>query len=471
MRLSHTITLFSEPEAFSLGSWSYLASVLVHAAILGLLFWGIIYAPQISDSVVNRYTMRQIELHAAKPRVKASARDGHTGPASSDPAPLLETAKLAEAKTAVQITQLEPGRQTLIRPDLPANLSLPQETPVPTVMIWTPQKAPTSKIVPPQPQATTAVDVAPSNDPPNEALNLDDRSVSSAQLSTEFPFLSPSTTSPIVVQGPQPVQKIPATASELSLQPTPAAVMALSDLRMEEGVVTLPPANETLPPTALSMPLGILANTSQAGVAGVADHDTGAHSEQTESNRAKASVGGEDPGAEKSGDDNEQPGDPSSARLSTDHITLSENGQYPVVVTGSNLEEEYPEIFQIWAGRIVRTVYLQIGQPESWILQYCLPRSSELSSSGEVDPPWPYDITRPHLAPGDVPANAIVVHGMISKTGRFEFLVVVYPTPFAYASFLLNILQRWQFRPAIHNGKIAEVEIVLVIPEDGDSSE
>jgi hypothetical protein len=64
-----------------------------------------------------------------------------------------------------------------------------------------------------------------------------------------------------------------------------------------------------------------------------------------------------------------------------------------------------------------------------------------------------------------------VVHGRVSKTGRFESLAVVYPTPFAYASFLLNILQRWQFRPAVHNGTITEVEIVLVIPQDTNGSE
>src|SRR5664280_2233418 len=135
MRISHTITLFSEPETFSLGSWSYLASLLVHGAILGLLSYGIIYAPQIRDSVVNRYTMRQIELHTAKPRMAASARGQHAGAPSSEGAALLESAKLAEARTAVQVAQLEPGRQTLIRPDLPTNLFLSEETPVPTVMI------------------------------------------------------------------------------------------------------------------------------------------------------------------------------------------------------------------------------------------------------------------------------------------------------------------------------------------------
>jgi hypothetical protein len=215
MRLSHTITLFSEPEPFSFGSWSYVASILVHGTILGLLSYGIIYAPQISDNVVNRYTMRQIELHSPKPKIARSVRSLQAGSPSIDRATQLEKAKLAEARTAVEIAQLEAGRQTLIRPDLPTNLSLPEEIPVPTVMIWTPQKTPVSKIAPPLPQAATAVDVKPSDDPPSEALNLDDRSVSSGDSAKSF-LPSPSTTSPIIVQGPQMVQIIPATTSDLS---------------------------------------------------------------------------------------------------------------------------------------------------------------------------------------------------------------------------------------------------------------
>jgi hypothetical protein len=473
MRLSHTITLFSEPEPSGLDSWSYLASLLVHGTILGLLSYGIISAPQISDSVVNRYTMRQIELYTAKPRMAAPARGRNAGAPSGDGAAQQESAKLAEARTAVQVAQLEPGRQTLVRPDLPANLSLPEVTPVPTVMIWTPQKTPVIKIVPPQPEAATAVDVKPANDPPNEALNLDDRSVSSSELSAESSHLFPSTTSPIVVQGPEAVQMIPATTSESDAQPTPAAVMALSDLRMEEGIVTLPPANETLAPSVLSMPLGMLASTSQAGVAGLASPDAGGDSQQAVSNQAEASVSAQNPATEKrAGVEDEQQGrSPAGSGPSTGLITQPENGQYPVVVVGSNLEEEYPEIFQIWAGRLANTVYLQIGESKSWIMQYSLPLSSELAPTGDLDPPWPYHIIRPRFTHGDVPANSIVVHGRVSKTGRFESLAVVYPTPFAYASFLLNILQRWQFRPAVHNVTITEVEIVLVIPEDTNSSE
>jgi hypothetical protein len=343
-------------------------------------------------------------------------------------------------------------------------------------MIWTPQKTPVSKIAPPLPQGATAVDVKPSDDPPNEALNLDDQSVSSGDSAKSF-LPSPSTTSPIIVQGSQMVQMIPATTSDLSSEPTPAAVMAISDLRMEEGTVTLPPAKETQPPASVTLPLGMLASTSQAGVAGVASPDAGADSEQTEREITEASASAQTAAGEKGTglEDVQQGGSSSGNGPSTDRITFPENGQYPIVVSGSNLEEEYPEIFQIWAGRLGRTVYLQIGQSKSWIMQYCLPRSSESQSLGEpggdLDPPWPYDIARPHLAPGDIPANAIVVHGMVTRAGRFESLAVVYPTPFSYASFLVNILQRWRFRPAVHNGKIAEVEIVLVIPADANSIE
>lgn len=470
MRLSHTITLFSEPEPSGLGSWSYLASALVHGAILALLSYGIIYAPQISDSVVNRYTMRQIELHTAKLKMAAaaSARGRDAGAPSSDDATQLGSAKLGEARTAVQVAQLEPGQQTLVRPDLPANLSLREVTPVPTVMIWTPQKIPVIKIVPPQPQAATAADVKPADDPPNEALNLADRSVPHSDMSAESSLRSPSTTSPIVVQGTEAVQMIPVTTSEPDAQPTPAAVMALSDLRMEEGIVTLPPANETLPPSVLSLPLGMLASTSQAGGSGLASPDAGGDSKPMVSNQPAQNAAAE----KRAGAEDERPGSSSAGSgPSTDLIALPENGHYPVVVIGSNLDAEYPEIFQIWAGRLANTVYLQVGKSKSWIMQYCLPLSSELAPTGDLDPPWPYHIVRPRFKPGDVPANAIVVHGMVSKTGRFESLAVVYPTPFAYASFLLNILQRWQFRPAVQNGTITEVEIVLVIPEDSNGME
>jgi hypothetical protein len=72
---------------------------------------------------------------------------------------------------------------------------------------------------------------------------------------------------------------------------------------------------------------------------------------------------------------------------------------------------------------------------------------------------------RPNLAPGDSDADAIMVHGFVNMSGRFEQLAVVFPSEFAQAKFVLSALQQWRFRPALQKGQIAAVEVLLIIPE------
>jgi hypothetical protein len=64
-------------------------------------------------------------------------------------------------------------------------------------------------------------------------------------MPTDIMPVFPTTTSPVVVHGPDMVQLAPVTASQTSAQPTPTAVMSISDLRMPDGTATLPPVNET----------------------------------------------------------------------------------------------------------------------------------------------------------------------------------------------------------------------------------
>jgi len=115
------------------------------------------------------------------------------------------------------------------------------------------------------------------------------------------------------------------------------------------------------------------------------------------------------------------------------------------------------------------TVYLHVGLAKSWILQYSLPRATEVEAAGSIAPleaPWPYDIARPQFAFSDFNANALVLHGFVNKAGRFESLALVYPPQFAQAEFVLYTLQRWRFRPARQSGKTAAVEVVLIVPND-----
>jgi hypothetical protein len=167
----------------------------------------------------------------------------------------------------------------------------------------------------------------------------------------------------------------------------------------------------------------------------------------------------------------QQPGPGSRSLPSSDLITQPKNGQYPVVVVGASLEDEYPEIFELWSGRVAYTVYLPVGLTKSWILQYSLSRSALHGLSENAAPleaPWPVEIVRPRLAPDDFTSNAIVLHGFVNATGHFESLSVVYPARFQYDEFLVNILGRWVFRPATLSGQATAVEVVLVIPQDGE---
>ena len=58
-----------------------------------------------------------------------------------------------------------------------------------------------------------------------------------------------------------------------------------------------------------------------------------------------------------------------------------------------------------------------------------------------------------------------MVHGFVNQSGRFESLAIAFPEEFAQASLVLDALRQWQFRPAMQNGQIARVEVLLIIPE------
>jgi hypothetical protein len=59
-----------------------------------------------------------------------------------------------------------------------------------------------------------------------------------------------------------------------------------------------------------------------------------------------------------------------------------------------------------------------------------------------------------------------MIHGIVNHAGRFESLAIAFPAQYAQASFVLNTLQQWQFRPARQNGKATAVEVVLIIPDE-----
>jgi hypothetical protein len=147
-------------------------------------------------------------------------------------------------------------------------------------------------------------------------------------------------------------------------------------------------------------------------------------------------------------------------------IVMPKDGKFGVVVVGSSMAEEYPETVGLWGSRMAYTVYLHVGVAKSWILQYSLPQAADKGTTVRIDAPWPYDMERPGLAPGDLNGDAIIVHGFVNKAGRFEKLAIVFPVDFSQAKFVLGALEQWQFRAAMQNGLLTAVEVLLIIPAE-----
>jgi hypothetical protein len=317
------------------------------------------------------------------------------------------------------------------------------------------------------PNEAASANVKPSLDAPNEESDLGDLSITSSDFSVPLPLLAPSTTSPVTIQGPELLQMAPSTTFDPSAEPTSAAAMSLSDLRMPLGTVTLPPVNETSPNSSPTTPApGLSANPSEAG-----DKSSEVAAEGLSDTKAAAAVDSTGTAALNGATAGTVAGAGSGNQPAADHITLPKNGQFGVVVVGSSLEEEYPNLLQIWGGRVAYTVYLQVGRSKNWILQYSIQRFANTAAEGNVgalEAPWPYDIVAPHLYPVLLNADATVLHGMVDSAGRFESLVIVYPSRTPQGTLILQSLAKWQFRPAKQDGKATSVEVVLVIPNEPD---
>jgi hypothetical protein len=156
-------------------------------------------------------------------------------------------------------------------------------------------------------------------------------------------------------------------------------------------------------------------------------------------------------------------------QITVTKITLPKDGQFGAVIVGASLEDQFPEMTRVWAGRLAYTVYLHVGLAKSWILQYSLPISDQAAAAGSIsrlDAPWPYNIVRPNLDVDPSESEAIMVHGYVNQSGHFEGLKVVFPPQFPQTQFILASLGQWQFRPASRNGQLARVEVLLIIPEE-----
>jgi hypothetical protein len=507
MRSPRTITLFEEHPELRRPPVSLAASILIHGGAIALVAFAVLYTPRIDTRSTSRYMLRQLDLKMPDQQVHRTSPAGisYPGPLAPDHTVASAGKQSSQSLVLPPIPDVHHGPQTLVQPDVKSDVILTQVTPVPQVVLWTPASHPVAKIVAPPPLKPPSTNVRPTLEKPNPEPRLSDIALSSSDQPSLKSIIVPSTTTPVVVKTPQP-QPVspPATVSQAAAKPAPAAVVSLSDVKMKNGTVALPPVNESAASDAagvvsltpgqaktpslpgagspgnkspVSGPGNSAGNTPTSsagnGKTATAQNSSGsntAHAAPANTPSGSGQTPGPGPGsgAQTQGAD---AGTNFGDQANTTVISLSPTGQFGSVIIGSSVEDQYPEITDVWKGRMAYTVYLHVGLQKNWILQYSLPRTADAGEGGNIahlDAPWPYTIVRPNLPTDAIDADALMIHGFVDGNGKFETLSVVFPAQFAQAGFVLDSLQRWQFRPALQNGKVARVEILIIIPEEFD---
>lgn len=466
---SPPVTLFTHGLDPGPRPTSFVVSILFHILAGAIVWFGFAYKPPIARVTMEHYTARRLDLLTPDQQMMQAAMaaipsaDSHSTPKPAS------GGKPSRPRQPVlrQVAQAKPGPQTLVQPDLLAHVTLAEQIPVPQVVIWKPSRTPIKNIVPPAPQKPPA-DVKPKYDTPNQEEHLANANIASSNHPAPSNIVAASTTSPVAVLQPQQVELPPVSATQNAAQPAPAAIFALSDLRMKNGTAMLPPVNES---AAANMP-GALAPGHVQDSSAQGSGNPAAKSGQSGSGQASTGKGSDHggPAAKLATSYPAQGADlpsESSRQPTFTPIKLPKDGHFGAVVVGDALGDQYPEAADAWSGRIAYTVYLHVGLAKSWILQYSLPRHTDVSAGGTVarlDAPWPFDIVRPNLPPGSVDADAIMIHGFIDESGRFQSLRVAFPPALPSAQFVLDALQKWQFRPALQNGQPIKVEALLIVP-------
>jgi hypothetical protein len=460
-----TTTLFSSHIDSSHRPASLLASALVHATVFGLISYGILTAPATINVANDRFAIRHLDLRMPEQR---RASRGKPSAAARQVSKALQSATTSAPTAAQQAIHVAAGPQTLLQPDLPIQTETSQAIPVPRVLIWTPRQKVVKNIIAPQPAPPASAQTRPSLDAPSPETDLADFDLAASNTPTPKLPVLPSTTTPIVTLAKNPIQTPPSTTTQQTDQPTPTAVLSISDLQMQDGPVTLPPVNESVRSSNPGTLLGSPAATLDAQDSGTGNNDGTGSGNGADKTIATGPAGTPDgipadsaPGAVNGNGDGNQ--------ATTTQITLPRDGTFSSVIVGETIGDQFPEIPDAWSGRIAYTVYLHVGLARSWILQYSLPRDVDAAAAGNanrIDAPWPYSIVRPNLTPGDVNADALMIHGFVDESGHFDNLSIVFPQACPEAPFVLSSLKQWQFRPASENGQVARVEVLLIIPEE-----
>lgn len=437
------ITLFSidapqptkRPSAFAV-------SLLLHCVVLVVVVVGFNYSQAgLAKRPVARYPVQFIRLHLFDPVVPNRISDRSRDSVSE-----------RRSFRVPQPPRVRTARQTLIRMDVPPDVLLKQELPIPPALLWTSPLASAARFISPPkeiPEPVQNLTRAPRLDLPNREIKLADLQIAEAALTSTPALAVPTSVAlPVQISASEQGKQIPQTTSPEAEQASAASIISIPDIPLRAlSLIAIPPANQ------------------------IAVQDAGAGFQRAQDTPSRP--GSPSEGPIHSGD----PGSNSDAAVQNDEtpgmtrITLPKDGKFGVVVMGSSASELYPDSAGVLSGSIVYTVYLHLGLQKNWILQYCLPKGSEpdgtAPGNAAIDAPWPWLILRPdQLSALDF--DYIIVRGNISPRGRFEQAALVYPNELPEQERLLGAIRHWGFRPAMRGSQAIAVEALLIIPRQGE---
>ena len=149
------------------------------------------------------------------------------------------------------------------------------------------------------------------------------------------------------------------------------------------------------------------------------------------------------------------------------------NATFDVVVQTAS-DHGLSESVGALSGQPVYTVYLNVGAPKAWLLQYCIPRdvsgavkivagAVNIGNPAPLKAPFPLVTVLPPVTM--VPRTGyIIVHALLDASGRIKEPSLLRAPNASFKAPILAELLQWQFRPAVRNGGPVAVEVLLAIP-------
>ncbi len=394
--------------------------------------------------------------------------------------------------------------QTLIQPDLPPDLALKEQIKLPQLYVSSPVlPRPTPRRFV-EPGSSAPPDITPLKPDALPQLALpsgvqQDIQVASMLTGPENALLRlPRPTIPYQRFRLSSSGSAPASGRGASVSPNlgePVNILAYSANPSQLGEkVTIPLGNQigrlpgpppsTDPSAPVGIPVsGVGAGTVAAGLGGVGGGGNGAGPGGSGLGGNGAGGGGgsgegtgvgSGAGGGKGGGFGIAIAKPSVSYTTPIRIEHPSNGVFDVVVSQSSVDDAFPESAGVLSGRPVFTVYLQVGAPRAWLMQYCIPKSVEdgpkvvggtvyIGKPAPLKAPYPLVTVLPPVT--TQPRTAyIMVHGFLDKGGQFKDMTVLRAHDQQTAVLLLPQLSQWHFRPATRDGVPILVEVLLAIP-------